>query len=1744
MEQIKQFFPCEQVINIKEGHHFLAEVLLFSEGIDIYKRKLSDLRKLRPQIIATKLRINAVLKESFGVTIDNFFDLSLRQIENIRQNFLRYFRNSVQESRETVVKKWIPLNQYVGYMEILTASTYLQLNNAIDAEITARLGESVENEYIRIRIVNAFKKLNQGKTVYEVDQEIGAILAQNGLDSNKIYIKEWYRIFGQINAPLQEEYATHMRDMRVNENIRDLQFRKNKRSRLLQSLVGERIHHWKPENLEHDINAQSEEVNRSLIELVCNGIDSNEDRNKPIEVNIHENGYTIEDFGSGMNPYVILEKLFIPKISGKTGKETIGRFGVGFYTVLSHLKKSSDFVRIITNDGSKTWEIEFRIHERTGDIFVHTEEKKERRKSGTKIEVQAEDFDASDAEHLCRDLLQYNGNSQIVVNDEQINKLEGYKSFEGDHTKVLYLPETEEGSKVCLLINGIVIEKFQVEGVNMVPELILDFPLTCSLPENRSEVAMDEAAIASLQEMMDNILKLNQDEDLKINLLNALAPVLIKLQKRVGSNKIRDNLPKVLQKKFRKSIETGNKVFLPNISVFQLLKIENAVYLHPGLCSTKFEAIPGINKCDRFESNDGYSLYMADFKPNSKEFLIEHEKTLIIDRTIYKRYQNTPAVLNVFLSNLNHTGNCKQEKCRGRILGAGEEKIEETPDKQPIAENVTQDTEQTTDIANTVHPVILRHIMSRLHFGDQRHENLSEKQVLSFLRLSRQDQINQVKEDILKKLNEQIAEYNKICRKFEKHEGDWGKVKGMLMMGMMHMLRNKDWKMEIIDENQRDNLLSQVSEIFEKPLPEWEKCLEKLDILNDCRVPRLRILAFIIKDIEECPENMELASSLYAILEEDMNIEIDLLFQLKNYINFAETLEIIKNYDKDILLLYLNFLRNSPLYERRLLAPPDSEEADYLLTEEESKLIFKRANQLFLKKIIKMPVDEQIKFINYISDKILVNSVNRSFIEVIHYGLYHLIPPSIRGYAMYIVEGGEILDEKGYEENRIDFSEYESSISLSKMVQAKRDNEAYFQEFRGHPQALTDFCRTSQKGIDASKAIRDIFHSLESQIVNDGYLWIREILQNSIDAIVSRKDRFSGTPQVKVNAFLRQNPPEISEQELWDMLETVIKKNYAEHVDYFRGKVEYFLVKPGQDNLTIENFESALNFLLEIKDSEEQNFFDEWELEPAEKKFSQKCDTEPDFILEISNPVGMDLNEVINYLLIPNESNKKDNEELIGKFGQGFFTIFGDAKEVCIKTGKGDGVVNYIKTTPLFDKDQNLLDFKIELKQVEEDFQGTVIQKVVKTDFPEIEATFCKNATISYGGLIDGNILELSFRDNILNVPRQILAEQEIAGLEKIKMYSANENALTQNGLFVKELDDEILSCIPENIRKFLLKSGIVIDIPAKIKLIKSRANIARKKEVLPKLQAVIPHLALKAYLKSFTAGNGDLENLPYDYFWTEGSTHVSQSIEDDARKIASGQTLGDYSDYLQDENALIQLLTCIPYIAYEDQTLSLQTLARKIKYDPDSIDLDKLPEKIKEKIQEAIYHNQERKQNEEKAKAEYNSDSAIIKDDFYLPEKAELKSKAGIYYAFDYLFQSILRACQAGNVETQYYLEVGNSVAHAPQNGQSIAYNLYFLDNTLLELAEIINNREPIKSPKVQRLLESIISTITHERQHNLENSGGWTHNKQFFRKQREILKRLILDNSLNLHEIFKHLYDNFNTSFIPVKKFINLIA
>jgi hypothetical protein len=1700
-------------MNLRESNQFLIEVL-YNDGTDIYKQNPHIFKQ---EILHTKQKIDIILSNFFETNFQGMDSLSPQEVNNIRENFLTYYEDYIEEDEK--IKKWIPLGQLVGYLETLSASAYLPVNRMIDEDIRFLCFEQKHTpqtplEHIRRQLLSFLKEKNQGREWNEIREKIYQFFQKLNLLLPENYFEDWKQSFEEANTLLQENYTDHIKYMNINEMIRDLRYRGEKKSDILRDIFGKEKRVWKPEQLEHDIHAQSAEKNRSIVEIISNAIDANETEKKQVDVEIHETGYLVRDYGSGMNPSILLEKLIIPRISGKTEKKTIGRFGIGFYTVLSHLKTKNDFVKVTTHDGENGYSIECRIHERTGDIFIHTEENKSIQQ-GTYVQVESQGFNASDAKELCKRTFRYSEENSIIINKEQVNVAEQFESIREATTQLKWIPKGEKSSKISLLINEVPIEHFTITGENSFKEVAIDFPQNCSLPESRSELAIDSVAIHSIYETLEMMMTQNIPDSTKITLCNTLCPVLEKLQNRIYNRKKENNFLLYLKHLLEEHVGTKSSIFLPNEECFQAIDIQEASFLDTRLFEYTPEKMEKMRECPRFVSKEGYTLFLVPFKKDTQSFVIEKGKNIFMNEEIYEKYKDQPAALNVFFSKLD--GEDDTKKSKGRIEGKDTEKSKKHTPEEEVEKVLSEEQEDMYAILQQQIPSVTKDIFRKIC-------TLSEREVLHL-----------IKEKILEYMREDI-EYLIL-------DGDIEDETEEIILAAEEFLSHANNVQEI--NKKRELFLEEIMGI------EKMRTITEIHVYNWIQYFKEVNCTCLFRFYEDAAEQyysqaQKQHEEKYIGSKDFFKTQyVGSLFSLSHYIPLHTIEKEFLDHEKQYFFMYIRFMGT---FMPKTISTDPYDEENKVLPKGVNEETIQRADKIFRSKILSHhSIEEIYVFIEEMEsvEEMEVLRNNTTYKTKISSSMSsskcHRISPAFRGYFVYILEGGEILNEQTKRNADVGNKRYSDPITLSTLVQAKKDNEDFFIHFEGIPKELIYQAKESQFGVDHSKAIRDIFHSIENQIVNEQYLWIREILQNSLDAVKIQRDQFSETPKVTVDTYLRKKQKRVSEKILWDMMQKVVETRFTpKYFSYFENEIKKYLSKKP---LTPKNFQHVIDYLLDLKNEEYGIFFSKESLQYILDEFEKTAFFEPELVVEVQDPVGMDLNTVINSLLIPNESGKENRDDTIGKFGQGFFTILGNAKEVIVKTSIGNKKTEYIKISPIHGIEGNIIDFSVHIAERKEKFKGTIIQKIVDSEnIPEIEAAFCKSAVISYGRGINRKNIQLDFRDTEINASQDILAEADIPNLGPIQMYNSHENMLTQNGLFIREIDEELLKSIPRKIRKYLEKDGIVIDIPLKIQLIRSRGDIAKKEEVLPVLKEYIPALSFHLHLKNIMCGKADFENIPYDYFKESKHRIVPHAIQKDAERIINGQILENYDIYLTNNNAWIQLLTLIPCIHMENRMISVFELAEKGEKEYTSLNLEILPPSIRQRIYFAREDSIQNAVNEKRAKNEYKTENTTIMHDTTLPKDKEIKEKASVYYAYDFLVRSILQFMNAGNIEPSYYLQLNSSQAHSHQGSDTIGFNFDYLENKIPLLSKIIEKKLPIHHKDVQYFLEETIQLVAHERQHTLEGTDEWTHNDVFFDNQRNSIASIIQNHSTNFDDVFSKMYEMYSPCYVSTKEMVSL--
>lgn len=415
-------------------------------------------------------------------------------------------------------------------------------------------------------------------------------------------------------------------------------------------------HQMYPRDIDFLIHNQSPEQNRSIVEIVSNAIDFSKN-GYDIEVTTRSDGYTVRDHGQGMTPVDMFEKLVVPFVSGTRSidKATIGKFGMGFLTILDHLKNDGDTVNVRTSKSGVGYQFDYVFKD--GSIFVNFSTQTDVTE-GTEIGLKCAEFDKDSAEKVLHSHIRYKRGSKVVLNDQVVNKTEDYEKIEYQKNSletaaILYKEnkniEKNENCQLRLLINGISIEEKELKGVNLPSEFIIDLPYTATLPESRNEVSFNSTVYDSLSSIIGQLKESLIDNHDKVQIINGLAHTvrLFASRSQTDTQMIDELFQKLSDSVADIKAQTG-ATMLPAVKGIQNIKKDQGYYVSDILEGVTLAEIPGIERVSDFKS-DKYVLYVADFRDHPTVALIHKGSVIVLDRKAYEKHKDMPALLELYL---------------------------------------------------------------------------------------------------------------------------------------------------------------------------------------------------------------------------------------------------------------------------------------------------------------------------------------------------------------------------------------------------------------------------------------------------------------------------------------------------------------------------------------------------------------------------------------------------------------------------------------------------------------------------------------------------------------------------------------------------------------------------------------------------------------------------------------------------------------------------------------------------------------------------------------------------------------------------------------------------------------------------------------------------------------------------------------------------------------------------------------
>lgn len=544
------------------------------------------------------------------------------------------------------------------------------------------------------------------------------------------------------------------------------------------------------------------------------------------------------------------------------------------------------------------------------------------------------------------------------------------------------------------------------------------------------------------------------------------------------------------------------------------------------------------------------------------------------------------------------------------------------------------------------------------------------------------------------------------------------------------------------------------------------------------------------------------------------------------------------------------------------------------------------------------------------------------------------------------------------------------------------------------------------------------------------------------------------------------------------------------------------------------------------------------------------------WVFSCTDPVGMTLQEVVDYLLVPDRSSKERSTITSGFFGHGFFTCFQGADVVEIKTSKGNGKVLYLQIICEKDEHGELKDLIVDhFAEANEDFTGTVIKRKIKATRLQAELmhALTSSCTYTYISTVPSSDCAITFNDHQINKPGTVLSiVPTVHGDLKVTTKYDGFSRITINDLFLTHLQHEKFGTfIPESLLQTLSTIGLCIDLPSGLRPTRTRNALSQEEKVLEDLQRLCAISCMRACIKLYVEEDRDISGIPRGYLYTASRHSVKDPhIIEDAKKINSvltdpqdyiyGLSTIDFRKYLGKDGgyALSQLLTLIQcQLVQGDEivTCSLEELRNELlkinaQHKSESATLESTqsqgqddPQNSKVDINKVKMGQGFERQVQEAAhkmgiEVRQGVDGSPISDKKEPITISLPKSNRRIIHPQEPLFleisQKFLQFIRPG-VQVRMFEDNSVVVAYWNQEDNCVMFNSYHIKKIFLTLLErICQNKASIEDRDM--FIEKLSNLLTHEITHADEGTL-WTHqNSNEFAESFRVRMQKIVNNVL----------------------------
>jgi len=537
-------------------------------------------------------------------------------------------------------------------------------------------------------------------------------------------------------------------------------------------------------------------------------------------------------------------------------------------------------------------------------------------------------------------------------------------------------------------------------------------------------------------------------------------------------------------------------------------------------------------------------------------------------------------------------------------------------------------------------------------------------------------------------------------------------------------------------------------------------------------------------------------------------------------------------------------------------------------------------------------------------------------------------------------------------------------------------------------------------------------------------------------------------------------------------------------------------------------------------------------------------------ILKFEDDFGMDAVKLIQFLINPGASDKRQDQRLTGRFGQGFFTNLKDAEEVRVKTSLGDYQVVYASLNPIRNAKQETTDIKVSILRKLEKYKGTEVEVILKVEGDsEVTVSHILEKAALYLGLIDKNILEITLNGALLNkggfAEKDLLAQVDTA-YGKLSFYHyPDRRAVTHKQLYVTILNEQYVKAIPSLLLEILLKHGIIIDLPDKLELISDRSGLTLSDEKLKEMEKATFVTAVMAAARLYIDGLKEaVELFPYDFDSPEQLSSWSARIPDDVRKDLQNIQAGnweklDIEKYSQDKDKLVYLISMFPvYNGMSITELIIGIVTGKLS-------IEEIPLALRMELQ--------RKRAELMSKIHGNSGGKISKyedEDItelspFNPDILKNYPEFAIYSSLAEFLSKTASLLLGKEIKVMLTADLKNgALAYTWRDSDVIVWNLAGMNRRVEQLSRLLKGTMQIDEPEAKELIGGLILGVSHEATHIPESIGRLTHNADFKTRTIELMQKIALgDNAQKIAKIIDAL-KNPQANFAPTSVFTKKMA